>query len=45
MAVIKQVLIAYDDSDCAKQALEFACEFVKRFDAIRVFLDGRNIAP
>ncbi|XBS69660.1 universal stress protein [Acerihabitans sp. KWT182] len=33
MAVITQVLIAYDDSDCAKQALRFACEFVKRFDA------------
>ncbi|QWA11385.1 universal stress protein [Sodalis ligni] len=33
MTAIKQVLIAYDDSDCAKQALGFACEFVRRFDA------------
>ena len=33
MAAIKNVLIAYDDSDCAKQSLIFACEFVKRFDA------------
>ena len=33
MAEIKEVLLAYDDSDCAKQALVFACDFVRRFGA------------
>lgn len=33
MAAVKNVLIAYDESDCAKDALSFACEFVRRFDA------------
>ncbi|WP_170975333.1 universal stress protein [Martelella alba] len=33
MAEVKNVLIAYDDSDCAKKALDFACDFVRRYGA------------
>lgn len=38
MAVIKNVVLAYDDSTGAKKALELAKEFTRNFDGVKLFV-------